>query len=205
MRISDFLTEQFTLYDADPDRLYDLFKTSYEDSTGAAWGRDKLLSRARNWTFYGDPDKGFVAVREQRSGMKKLVAVAGEPRSIMKGLAELQAAGGPIWGAVSEPLAMAAKKRGMIVPHTLMGGPFFIKALVKTIPAEVFGGYNPVVTKDGGIQFSYEDVGTVTKYLIGNKEYFLAALKIPQIQEAIAKVPGLSRVIRLMGLGDSAG
>lgn len=196
------VNESFYLTPNNQDAVFQAFKRSYEEETGAAWSEGKFLSRARNWTFYGD-DKGFVAVREQRSGMKKLVGVAGDPKSILKGLAELQADGGPIWGAVSAPLAQMAKKRGMIVPHLYPGGAFFIKALVKVIPSYVFGGYEPVVTKDGGVQFSYDDVGTHTKYLIGNKEYFVSALKLPGIVEKIKEVPGLMSAIRMMGLTET--
>lgn len=197
------LAEKASLHDLDPDKLYTAFKSSYEKETGAAWSEDKFLNRAQNWTFYGD-DNGYVAVREQRSGMKKLVGVAGDPKSILKGLDELQAEGGPIWGAVSAPLAKIAKKRGMIVPHLVMGGPFFIKTLVKMIPASVFGGHEPSVTEDGGVQFSYEDVGTHTKYLIGNRAYFLAAMKLPQVAERLKEVPGLKTALKLMGLNESA-
>lgn len=201
--IESVVTESFYLNSSNQDSIYQAFKRSYEEETGKAWSEGKFLSRARNWTFYGD-DKGFVAVREQRSGMKKLVGVAGEPKSILKGLAELQTEGGPIWGAVSAPLAQMAKKRGMIVPHLYPGGAFFIKALVKVIPSYVFGGYEPVVTKDGGVQFQYDDVGTHTKYLIGNKAYFVSAMKLPGIVDKLKEVPGLMSAIRLMGLSEAA-
>jgi hypothetical protein len=193
--------EDFHIQDVgDIDHFYGVFKQSYEDSTGAAWSEDKLLSRARNWTFYGD-EEGFVAVRVQGSGMKKLVAAAGNPRGVVKGLTELQASGGPIWGAVSAPLAMMAKKRGMIVPHLIPGGPFFIKVLAKTIPPSVFGGHEPVVTKDGGLVFSYEDVGETTKYIIGNKAYFAHMLELPHVIEQLKKVPGLERFLKMIGIG----
>lgn len=193
--------EDFHIRDVDDiDQFYNVFKTSYEDQTGAAWSEDKLLSRARNWTFYGD-EQGFVAVRVQGSGMKKLVAVAGDPRSIVKGLNELQASGGPIWGAVSAPLATMAKKRGMVVPHLIPGGAFFIKVLAKTIPPAVFGGHEPQVTKDGGLVFSYEDVGETTKYIVGNKEYFKTMLSLPHVMQQLQRVPGLERFLKMLGMG----
>ena len=50
------------------------------------------------------------------------------------------AEGGPIWGAVSEPLARMAKKKGLIVPSFYPGGGMLIRALISTIPSSVFGG-----------------------------------------------------------------
>ena len=197
------IKEQFRIDDVtDLDSFYQTFKKSYEDQTGSAWSEDKLLSRARNWTFYGD-EQGFVAVRVQGSGMKKLVAVAGNPRSIAKGLGELEASGGPIWGAVSAPLAMMAKKRGMIVPNLIPGGALFIKALAKTIPSSVWGGYEPKVTKDGGLLFSFDDVGTTTKYVIGNRAYFEAMVKLPNVADAIKRVPGLGSFLKALGFSQS--
>ena len=194
------LDEDFRINDIeDRDAFYDVFKRSYEDQTGMAWSEDKLFSRARNWTFFGD-EKGFVAVRVQNSGLKKMVAVAGDPRSIIKGIVELQASGGPIWGAVSAPLASMAKKRGMIVPHLVLGGPFVIKVLAKVIPPSVFGGHEPKVTKDGGLVFDYEDIGTTTKYIVGNKEYFSSLFKMPDMQAALKHVPGIKQFMQLIGL-----
>lgn len=191
MRLDDF---------DDLDRLYAIFADSYKKETGVAWSKDKFLSRARGWVFYGD-ETGYVAVRPQRSGMKKLVAVAGDARGILKGLDELSAEGGPIWGAVSAPLAKMAKKRGMIVPHLVMGGPTVLKALVRTIPPEVFGGVTPTVEPDGGVALDYADTGRAVKYLIGNREYFAHALGLPQVKEALAKIPGVGMVLKLMGIG----
>ena len=47
------------------DRIFSIFKDSYEKSLGTSWSKDKFLSRANNWEFYGT-EKGFVAVRPQR-------------------------------------------------------------------------------------------------------------------------------------------
>lgn len=193
------LLESMSSYEMNMDKAYELFSKSYTESTGTSWSKEKFLSRARGWVFYGD-DNGYVAVRPQRSGMKKLVGMAGDIRSILKGMDELIQEGGPVWGAVSAPLAKAAKKRGMIVPHLIMGGPFFIKTLIKTIPASVFGGHEPKVTSDGGITIEYDDVGAATKYLIGNKAYFISALKIPEVAEKIKTIPGISSILKLMGL-----
>lgn len=200
MRIKQIIGESFIVHDVDPDAIYDAFKKSYESQTGAAWSKEKFLSRTQGWTFYGD-ENGFLSVRIQRGGMKKLVGAAGDPRSILKGLTEFQAEGGPIWGAMSAPLAAMAKKRGMIVPHTYMGGPFFIKTLLPLIPASVFGGVEPKVTGDGGIVSTYDDVGAATKYLVGNKAYFASAVKMPEIAQKITEVPGLKTFLKLIALG----
>ena len=199
------LNESFTLNSLDDDqtdRLVSTFQKSYEAQTGSSWAEDKLLSRARNWTFYGD-ENGYLAVRVQASGMKKMVAVAGDPKSILKGMAELQAEGGPIWGAVSGELAAVAKKRGMIVPHLFPGGALLIKTLAKSIPASVFGGVEPKVTDNGGIVLDYDDTGSATKYFVGNKEYFQSALKLPMVASQVSNLPGLKPLLKLMGLNET--
>jgi len=89
----------------------------------------------------------------------------------------------------------------MIVPHLIPGGPFFIKVLAKTIPPAVFGGHEPQVTKDGGLVFSYEDVGETTKYIVGNKEYFKTMLSLPHVMHQLQKVPGLERFLKMLGAG----
>lgn len=198
------IQESFSINEMDPEQAYRIFSKSYEDQTGASWSKDKFLSRATGWTFYGEPEKGFVAVRRQNSGMKKLVGVAGDPKAILKGLGELQQEGGAIWGAVSSDLAKMARKRGMVVPHLFPGGAFFIKQLVKFIPPHVFGGIEPKVSNDGGMVFDYGDVGPATKYLIGNKEYFTQAIKMPQIADKIASVPGLKAFLKLIGIKDAS-
>ncbi len=198
------LNESFTLDsldDAGVDRLVATFRNSYEAQTGSSWAEDKLLSRASNWTFYGD-ENGYLAVRRQASGMKKMVAVAGDPKSVLKGMAELQAEGGPIWGAVSGELANVAKKRGMIVPHLIPGGAMLIKTLAKAIPASVFGGVEPKVADNGGIVLDYEDTGSTTKYFVGNKEYFQSAMKLPMVASKISSIPGLKQVLGVMGLNE---
>lgn len=198
------LNESFTLDSLDGsavDRLVATFRNSYEAQTGSSWAEDKLLSRASNWTFYGD-ESGYLAVRKQASGMKKMVAVAGDPKSVLKGMAELQAEGGPIWGAVSGELANVAKKRGMIVPHLFPGGAMLIKTLAKAIPASVFGGVEPKVTDNGGIVLDYDDTGSTTKYFVGNKEYFQSAMKLPMVASQISNIPGLKQVMGLMGLNE---
>jgi len=196
--VSD-LYESMNGQEIDLHHAYEIFRRSYEAETGAAWSEEKFVNRAQQWVFYGDDD-GFVAVRPQRSGMIKLVGVAGEPRSILKGLNELQQTGGAIWGAVSAPLAQMAAKRGMIVPHRYPGGAFLIRSLIGMVPASVFGGETPAVAKDGGLVFHYGDVGTAVKYLIGTKAYFRQAFQRPQIIAQLKTISGAMTVLRLIGL-----
>lgn len=163
MLIQD-LFEEYT--NINLDRAYELFTQSYTEHTGTAWSKQKFLSRARDWKFYGD-DNGYVAVRPQRSGMLKLVGAAGNPRSVMKGMRELVDLKLPIWGMMSSELIPMAKKFGMIQPPG-----FVIKMLMKIIPSNVWGDVPITVNKDGSITFSYDDVGDATKFFIASPEYF---------------------------------
>lgn len=199
----NLLIRKFRYADLDTagqNRLFDSFKDSYEKETGSAWDRRKFDSRAHDWDFHGDDD-GFIAVRPQRSGMKKLVGVAGNPRSIIKGMDSLQAEGGPIWGAVSSPLAAMAKKRGMIVPHLHFGGPFMIKKIIEQIPDYVFGGVRPKVLPDGGLELDYPDVGKVTKYMVVNKDYLKELSGMPAVARAIKENPVAKTFMKLVGHG----
>ena len=192
------LSEARRLSDLEASKVYDVFRASYERETGAAWGEGKFLSRARGWDFHGD-ERGFVAVRRQRSGMKKLVGAAGDPRRVSAAVRELAAGGGPVWGAVSERLARAGKRYGFIAPHTVPGGPMAIRARMSRVPPEVFGGAVPDVRRDGGIKLAYEDTGEAVKYLIGNKDYFARVVGLPEARDALARVPGVGAFLRLVG------
>jgi hypothetical protein len=191
----------WTYSDMSPDqrnRMYDMFRDSYQRETGQSWDRPKFDSRAQNWQFYGD-DEGFIAVRPQRSGLKKLVGAAGSPRSVLKGANDLLSEGSPIWGAVSSPLAAAAKKRGFIVPHLHFGGPTLIRMLIRQIPPEVFGGVTPKVLPDGGLELNYPDVGKATKYIVFNKEYLKHLSGFPQVADMIRNNKSVQTFMRLVG------
>jgi hypothetical protein len=172
------------LADFDADRLYDVFRQSYDEATGASWSKEKFLQRARNWTFYGD-ETGFVAFREQASGMRKLVGVAGDTKGVVVGLKRLMDEGKPVWGAVSARLAAASKRFGLIAPASYPGGKLAIKLLLKTIPDSVFGGVKPRITKDGGAVLSYDDVGDVEKFFVCNKAYLSSMITNPMVRERI--------------------
>lgn len=185
------LTEE-TLHDFDEDELYTVFKNSYDDATGKSWSKEKFLDRAKNWTFYGDAT-GFVAFREQASGMRKLVGVAGETSGVIVGLQRLMNENKPVWGAVSARLAKAAKRFGLIAPHRYIGGPMVIKIIMASIPNSVFGGVKPVINADGGVTIDMgDDIGNVEKYFVGNKSYFKAMLKQPAFVENIQNSIALS-------------
>ncbi len=154
----------------DLDRAYELFSKSYQEHTGSAWSKEKFISRASNWEFYGDGN-GYVAVRPQRSGLVKLVGVAGSPRSIMKGMKELQNQHLPVWGLMSSELVTLAKKLGFIQPPA-----WVVKGMLKLIPPGVFGDVPFNINSDGSITLQYSDVGEATKFFVGSKEYFKAML-----------------------------
>ncbi len=187
--------EEAQISELDRDRVFEIFTDSYMGTTGKAWDRKKFDARAANWTFYGD-DNGFVAFREQASGMRKLVAVAGETSGVVKGLKQLVDENKPTWGAVSEKLARASKKFGFIAPHTYMGGGLIIKSIISAVPSSVFGGVTPKVSSDGGITLDYDDVGTTNKYFIGNKPYFARIAKEPLVR---AKGGIVARFIAMVG------
>lgn len=167
-------------YNMDLESAYNIFKTSYEASVGKSWTYDKFVSRAKDWTFYGD-EEGYVAVRIQRSGMYKLVGSAGNYRSMYKGFKELDSKNVPIWGMATKEIKDMLVKLNFISPKA-----FVIKTLIKFIPKEVFGGVEVKVNSDGSVTFNYEDVGVIKKYFIGNKLYFKfllekSGLPIPEI------------------------
>lgn len=156
-----------TLDQVDADKVYDLFSDSYQKATGKAWDRGKFISRAGGWRFYGD-ENGYVTVREQRSGMLKLTAVAGAPRSIIRGMQDLMSEGKPVWGMVDKNIQSMAQRFGLKSPPGAL-----VKMLIGKIPSNVFGGATlKGVGWDGGATFDYADIGETTKYLIGNTEYY---------------------------------
>lgn len=169
----------------DPTKAYDIFKKAYETNTGNAWTYDKFLSRARNWTFFGD-DTGFVAVRYQDNDKIKLVGMAGNPKAILKGLDELLANGGQIWGMVSLSIAKMAKKRGFIVPTEYPGGSLFMRTLYKAILPKLKSFKVSKINDDGSLTFDYSDIGNTTKYMIGNREYFINIIKLPELMQIIS-------------------
>jgi hypothetical protein len=158
--------KRFNIDSSNEDEIFKIFKDSYEQSIGVSWTKDKFLSRAYNWELYGD-ENGFVAVRPQKSGMLKLVGVAGNNKSIYKGMQELLATKKPIWGMVSKEISDIMHKLKFITPPT-----FVIKLLLPMIPKNVFGNVDYTLNKDGSITLDYEDVGKATKFFVATKEYY---------------------------------
>lgn len=196
---------KFSIYDLTPDQkadLYEVFKTSYTQATGNAWSNSLFNRRATNWTFYGIIDgvrTGVVAIRPQRSGLNKLVAIAGHPRSALAGIKLLMAdkQNEPIWGMISAELVPTAKRMGLLTAHDQAGGPAFMRAVLSMIPAEVFGDSQIELLPDGGISVNVAEVGIVTKYLVFNKAYlqtlvkqamFMLPAAVPMIQMFIARL-----------------
>lgn len=177
---------EFLINDINAEKIYNIFANEYKQATGQTWDKNKFLSRAQNWTFYGSED-GFVAVRYQKSGLVKLVGVAGSNIGKYKGIKELLAKKLPVWGMVSDELATMAKKIGFIRPPA-----FLIKQLIKLVPKSVFGGVEFSINSDGSVTLQYGDVGEVKKYFIGTKEYFIFILK-----SGVVKLPfGLMTLIK---------
>jgi GNAT superfamily N-acetyltransferase len=151
----------------DINRAYGLFKREYEESTGQSWSFDKFQSRARNWEFYGD-DNGYVAVRRQRSGFVKLVGMAGDNKSKLRGIQKLSQQGLPLWGMVSKEIKDIALKRGMREPNMIERA-----ALKKAAGSGALGDAEILgFTSDNGVKLRYPDVGDVVKYMVGTPEYY---------------------------------
>jgi len=156
-----------TVDQLDKDKAYQTFKDSYEKSTGQSWSEEKFVKRSGDWRFYGTQD-GYITVREQQSGMLKLTGVAGKPFGIMAGAKALMKENVPVWGMVAKNIADMATKLGF-----RLADPQLVKQNITKIPSGVFGGAKiKQVLDDGGVVFEYSDIGVVTKYLIGNDQYF---------------------------------
>jgi hypothetical protein len=162
-----YADQVFQINPNNQDAVYEKFKDTYEKSTGAAWSKEKFLSKANDWRFYGD-ESGYISVREQRSGMLKLTGMAGSMKGIYKGMQDLLAEKSPIWGMVTKNIASMAVKIGF-----RQADASFVQEGIFKIPSYVFGGAKiKGVQPDGGVIFEYSDVGTSVKYLIGNDSYF---------------------------------
>lgn len=142
---------------------YELFKKEYEERTGYAWPLHKFLSRARNWEFWGD-EKGYVAIRRQRSGYIKLVGAAGSNKSKYIAIKELLALGEPIWGVVTEDIFNLALKVGMRAPTEEE------KSLMMVMIPDYM--MSSIDSESNKVTVNYKDVGQVEKYFIANEEYY---------------------------------
>lgn len=146
---------------------YYIFKKEYDKSTGISWDYNKFMNRAANWEFYGDVN-GYVAIRRQRSGFVKLVGMAGNNKSKLKGIQDLVSMNLPLWGLVSKEIKDIAVRKGMREPNFLER-----QALKRSISPEVLGGAEILdYQSDGGIKLKYPDVGVVVKYMVGTPLYY---------------------------------
>ena len=151
----------------DMNRAYDVFRKEYEESTGQSWTREKFMQRSQNWQFFGD-ENGFVAVRPQKSGFIKLVGMAGDNKSKLRAIQQLQEQKLPVWGMVSKDIKDIAVRRGMREPNMIERT--VIKQALNSVAlgdAEIIG-----YTSDNGVRLRYPDVGEVVKYMIGSPEYY---------------------------------
>jgi hypothetical protein len=175
--------EMFSFYDLNADErrtAYELFKNSYEKSTGSSWSESKFYNKASQWTFFGIKNKGFIAARKQSSGDYKLTGSAGDVRSILLGAKEMSELSEPVWGmATDDIIDMLTRRFGFLTPPAVL-----VKKLFPMIPPSEFGYAETKVNDDGSVTFSYEDVGTHTKRFFGNKQYF------KQLQGLIGMISG---------------
>lgn len=156
------------LSDDEKEKVYDIFKTSYENSTGTSWDSNKFSSRANGWTFFGDKSSGFVVLRKQNSGMNKLTGVAGDLKAISMGISDINALNEPVWGMADKRIStILTKKFNYYTPPA-----FILKLMMKKIPSSVFGDAEYEVNNDGSVTFKYSDVGDATKYFFANKQYY---------------------------------
>jgi hypothetical protein len=163
-RFGDFSEEE-------QSQMYNIFKQSYEKATGSSWDERKFYSRANDWLFYGDVT-GFVTVRPQKSGYYKLVGIAGNIKSALNGLHELNSMNYPVWGMMTPELAnILIKRYGYRAPNK-------IESLIisKQMPL-MFGSKDYKRNPDGSVTFNYPDVGESTKVFVGNDQYYKKARK----------------------------
>jgi hypothetical protein len=192
----DILQESFKFRDLTPgevDQIYDEFKKSYEKATGASWDKGRFLSRAEGWTFFGIPEGG-VAVREQRSGLVKLVASYGSPKKVMNGVKEMLSEIGnkPIWGVMTLRLAQALEK--FTSKEFRIAPKMFVKTVVPHIK-HIFGDVILDVKKDGAIVVE-SPAGPMEKYFIYNRAY--AKQMLDQVQNNPDSLPVPNAVIKIL-------
>lgn len=154
---------------ANPQRMYDIFKKSYEENTGSAWGPEEFARKSRKWIYFGD-ENGFISLRPQESGLWKLVGAAGNMKSIIKAFRQLNAMPYPVWGVVTPEIKDIAKKAS--------GGNFtsapevVVRILAQKIPTGTLGGEINEIGQDGSLNITYQSAGDTVKFMVGNKNYW---------------------------------
>lgn len=183
------ITESFkiqSLSDSDVEKLYNVYKDSYERETGFSWDFHKFKYKAYNWIFFGNLEGG-IALRPQNSGLFKFVATYGHPKQVVKALEELKSElqDKPIWGA------MSGKLRDMLEKATkeMFKSPpkLFVKTILPFIK-KAFGDVVTGVSDSGALLVNIDGLGTVEKFFIANSKYYewvlnrgLEEMKLPTI------------------------
>jgi hypothetical protein len=171
-KIQEILAErefQYTsLDDAEKQQLYDEFKKSYEDATGAAFSPQDFEWRANGWQFYGEVSGG-VAVRKQNSGGIKLTASYGDLKDIVNGFKDLIGSNPnvSIWGLMPEKLCRVIE---MMTRKDFKRLPGPIVKLMAPYLAKAIGIQLHSVGLDGGVEVDTPS-GPMKKFLIGNSVY----------------------------------
>jgi len=187
---SKSLQESFrfnSLTDDEKEEMYLSFKKSYEKATGASWDQFKFKNRAYNWTFFGEKTGG-IAVRNQRSGLVKMVSAFGSPKKVINGYKEMVSEIGnkPIWGVMTENLAIMLEK---ISNKEFKRAPkIFVKTVIPHIK-NIFGDIVLDVDKKTGAIVIDTPAGPMDKYFIANKNYYKDILDKAKDKSDLIPVP----------------
>ena len=119
--------------------------------------------------------------------MVKLTGAAGSPRSIMNGLDELINKNVAIWGAVSDNITGLVEKKGFTVFKGVLYYPI-VKGLVATAGSYMFGMSDVKVNLDASLTIPYDDVGTVTKYLVSNDLYLKKLVNMNNVPTSVKAI-----------------
>jgi hypothetical protein len=165
------------LSDIEQQRLFDIFKDSYEKATGASFDQDDFGWRAANWTFFGNapddknldgPVGGIAARRQQNNAMWKLVASFGDFRSVLRGFDEFKSkhGGDPVWGIVTPEI------QKMVVKHDkeFISLPGVIVKAMEGAIKKFSNGEVKSVGLDGSMQVD-TPAGVMKKCMIVNRSY----------------------------------
>lgn len=165
-----------SLDQTEQDDLYQNFYNSYVQSVGSAWSRYDFEWRSRSWVFWGSP-QGGIALRHQNSGMWKLNACYGSPKSIFTGFKEMidDIGDQAIWGAMTDDIAVMLEKASARFGKDKMFlkvPKLIAKAIVPHIK-KVFGDNDKIaVNNDGTLSVSDPNGKMITKVLVANKSYY---------------------------------
>lgn len=180
----------FTFGELTPDEkddAYNIFKSSYEKTTGKSWDKAKFYQRASNWKFFGVKSKGFIVIKPQASGLNKVSGVAGDIKAVSLGLQELSMVNEPLWGMADKKMVdLLVKRYNYISPPA-----FIVKLILKMIPKGVLAQAPYTINDDGSVTIDYEDVGQATKYFFANKLYFKKLY--PMLADKMTGIPWVMR------------